>query len=144
MVIECSWTRGDRLTDLSVSGCYVDTARVLLRDATGRLCVISNTRRSVCGYDQRIEAFGSAGMARADNPVLDTVQVWREPGSAGAPLHPGFMSRYAEAYRAEMDHFADVLDGKAEPETGYGASLRALALAEAAARSVADGAPVRL
>jgi myo-inositol 2-dehydrogenase/D-chiro-inositol 1-dehydrogenase len=122
----------------------VDTARVLLRDAKGRLCVISNTRRSGCGYDQRIEAFGSGGMAVADNPVLDTVQIWREPGAGGAPLYPGFMTRYAEAYRAELDHFADVLDGKAQPETGYAASLAALALAEAAAESVAQGAPVRL
>jgi myo-inositol 2-dehydrogenase/D-chiro-inositol 1-dehydrogenase len=72
------------------------------------------------------------------------VQVWREAGAAGAPLHPGFMSRYAEAYRAEMDHFADILDRKAQPETGYAASVRALALAEAAAQSVAAGAPVKL
>ena len=31
VVIECSWTRGARLTDLSLSGCYVDTARVPTR-----------------------------------------------------------------------------------------------------------------
>jgi myo-inositol 2-dehydrogenase/D-chiro-inositol 1-dehydrogenase len=122
----------------------VDTARVLLRDARGRLCVISNTRRSGCGYDQRIEAFGSKGMALAGDPVQDTVQVWTEAGARGAPLHPGFMSRYAEAYRAEMAHFADILAGKATPETGYAASLRALDLAEAAAESVRTGAPVRL
>jgi myo-inositol 2-dehydrogenase/D-chiro-inositol 1-dehydrogenase len=122
----------------------VDTARVLLRDAKGRICVISNTRRSGCGYDQRIEAFGSAAMAMAGDVTQDAVQVWREDGAACAPLHPGFMSRYAEAYRNEMDHFADILDGVAEPETGYAASVQSLALAEAAARSVASGAPVRL
>ena len=122
----------------------VDTARVMLRDAKGRLTVISNTRRSGCGYDQRVEAFGSKGMASAGNPGQDAVQVWREAGARAAPLHPGFMSRYAEAYRAEMDHFADILDGKAEPETGYAASVRSLALAEAAAHSVASGGPVRL
>jgi myo-inositol 2-dehydrogenase / D-chiro-inositol 1-dehydrogenase len=122
----------------------VDTARVLLRDARGRLCVISNTRRSGCGYDQRIEAFGSGGMATAGDLVEDTVQVWREDGAAGAPLHPGFMSRYAEAYRAELDHFADVLAGRATPQTGYDASVRALELAEAAALSAKSGAPVRL
>jgi len=122
----------------------VDTARVLLRDGRGRLCVISNTRRSGCGYDQRIEAFGSKGMASAGDLVTDAVQVWREDGARGAPLHPGFMSRYAEAYRGEMAHFADVLAGHAQPETGYEASLRSLELAEAAAESVRTGAPVRL
>jgi len=122
----------------------VDTARVLLRDAKGRLCVISNTRRSGCGYDQRIEAFGSKGMAGVGDLVTDAVRVWREDGARGAPLHPGFMTRYAEAYRGEMAHFADILDGAATPETGYAASLRALELAEAAAESVRTGAPVRL
>jgi len=122
----------------------VDTARVMLKDAHGRLTVICNTRRSGCGYDQRIEAFGSRGMACAGDLAQDTVQVWSEAGATGAPLHPGFMSRYAEAYRAEMDHFADILAGAAEPETGYEASVRSLALAEAAALSVKTGAPVRL
>jgi myo-inositol 2-dehydrogenase/D-chiro-inositol 1-dehydrogenase len=122
----------------------VDTARVLLRDAKGRICVISNTRRSGCGYDQRIEAFGSAGMACVGDTPVDTVQVWTGAGAQAAPLHPGFMSRYADAYRNEMDHFADILAGAAEPETGYAASIQSLALAEAAARSVATGGPVRL
>jgi myo-inositol 2-dehydrogenase/D-chiro-inositol 1-dehydrogenase len=39
----------------------VDTARTVLKTTSGRLCVISNTRRSGYGYDQRIEAFGSSG-----------------------------------------------------------------------------------
>jgi myo-inositol 2-dehydrogenase/D-chiro-inositol 1-dehydrogenase len=122
----------------------VDTARVLRRDAKGRICVISNTRRSGCGYDQRIEAFGAAGMAMAGEVGQDSVQVWREAGATSAPRHPGFMTRYAEAYRNEMDHFADILSGAAQPETAYGASVQSLTLAEAAARSVAAGAPVRL
>lgn len=122
----------------------VDTARIMLRDAKGRLCTISNTRRSGCGYDQRIEAFGSTGMAAAGDVLRDAVQVWREAGGKRAPLHPGFMSRYADAYRAEMDHFADILSGDAQPETAYAASLQSLALAEAAALSVRTGQPVRL
>lgn len=122
----------------------VDTARVMLRDAKGRICVINNTRRSGCGYDQRIEAFGSTGMASAGDVVQDAVQIWRETGARGAPLHPGFMSRYADAYRNEMDHFADILSGEAQPETAYAASIQSLALAEAAALSAKTGAPVRL
>ncbi len=33
----------------------IDTAIVTLKTASGRLCVISNNRRSVYGYDQRVE-----------------------------------------------------------------------------------------
>ena len=121
----------------------VDTARVLLRDAKGRLVVISNTRRSGCGYDQRVEAFGSAGLLRAGDFGQDSVEAWGEAGAKAAPRYPGFVTRYAETYRREMDHFADVLEG-AEPAAGYAESVAALALAEAAARSARSGEPVRL
>ena len=65
-------------------------------------------------------------------------------GALAAPIYPGFQTRYAASYAAELDHFASVLAGEVEPVTGYAASVGALALAEAAARSVASGAPVRL
>jgi myo-inositol 2-dehydrogenase/D-chiro-inositol 1-dehydrogenase len=120
----------------------VDTARVVLRTASGRLCTISNTRRSGYGYDQRAEAFCSKGMAMADNPRTATLEAWSEAGALAAPIHDGFAVRYAQAFRREMDHFAEVLAGEAAPITGYDASVRALALAEAAGRSVRIGAPV--
>jgi len=122
----------------------VDTARLVLRTASGRLCAISNTRRSGYGYDQRVEAFGSAGMALVDNPRVSTLETWSEAGALAAPIHGGFAARYAEAFRREMDHFAAILAGETDPLTGYDASVRALALAEAAVRSVRTGAPVNL
>ncbi len=121
-----------------------DTARIFLKDARGRLCSVSNTRRSGCGYDQRIEAYGSTGRISVGDAHTNTTQLWTEAGAQAAPLHPGFMSRYADAYRNEMDHFADILDGAAQPMTGYDASVASLALAEAAAESVKRNAPVRL
>lgn len=122
----------------------VDTARVILKTASGKIVMISNTRRSGCGYDQRIEAFGSKGMAMAGNPAPTTVACWTEEGEASDALYPGFMSRYAGAYAAEMDHFADMLEGKATSAAGFEASVASLKLAEAAAQSVATGAPVKL
>jgi myo-inositol 2-dehydrogenase/D-chiro-inositol 1-dehydrogenase len=64
----------------------VDTARVILRTKTNKLCVISNTRRSGYGYDQRIEAFGSRGMAMMGNERLDTVELWNEGGALASPI----------------------------------------------------------
>lgn len=121
----------------------VDTARTILKTASGRLCVISNTRRSGYGYDQRIEAFGSSGMVTAGNVALDTVHSQTEAGGASAPIHPGFLQRYGEAYRAEVDHFADVLHGRAEPLVGYADGLVALELAEACDESVRTGDVVK-
>ena len=121
----------------------VDTARTVLKTASGRICVISNSRRSGFGYDQRIEAYASAGMVRADNVTESTVQVWSENGAAADRFQNFFLDRYADAYRREMDHFADMLEG-AEASVGYTDGVAALALAEAAAQSVKTGAPVRL
>jgi myo-inositol 2-dehydrogenase/D-chiro-inositol 1-dehydrogenase len=120
----------------------VDTARLVLRTGSGRLCAISNTRRSGYGYDQRVEAFCSAGMAMADNRRVSTLETWSEAGALAAPIHDGFAARYAEAFRREMDHFAAILAGEVDPLTGYEASVRALALAEAAGRSLQTAAPV--
>jgi myo-inositol 2-dehydrogenase/D-chiro-inositol 1-dehydrogenase len=122
----------------------VDTARIVLRCASGKLCVISNTRRSGYGYDQRAEAYGSKGAILSGNERISTLETWTEAGALAAPIYPGFQARYAASYRAELDHFADVLAGSAQPLTAYDASVGASALAEAVARSVASGAPVRL
>lgn len=121
----------------------VDTARTMLRTASGRLCVIANSRRSGFGYDQRIEAYASAGMVRADNVTESTVQVWGENGAAADKFQNFFLDRYAEAYRHEMDHFVEILQG-ATPSVGYVDGVAALALAEAAAESVKSGKAVRL
>jgi myo-inositol 2-dehydrogenase/D-chiro-inositol 1-dehydrogenase len=121
----------------------IDTAKVLLRTASGRIALISNSRRSGYGYDQRIEAFGSGGAVRVDNLTTDTVAVWREQGATRAPFQNFFLERYAEAYRLEMDHFAAVLRGE-EPAVGFADGVRALELAEAAARSHSTGRPVAL
>lgn len=121
----------------------VDTARTLLRTASGKLCVIANSRRSGFGYDQRIEAYASGGMVRADNVTESTVQVWSEGGAAADRFQNFFLDRYAEAYRREMEHFADILDG-ATPSVGYADGVAALALAEAAAESARSGQVVTL
>ncbi|MDE2050245.1 MAG: inositol 2-dehydrogenase [Gammaproteobacteria bacterium] len=121
----------------------IDTAKVLLRTASGRMALISNSRRSGYGYDQRIEAFGSGGSVRVDNLTATTVAVWGEEGATRAPFQNFFLERYAEAYRLEMDHFAAVLSGE-EPSIRFTDGVQALELAEAAGRSHATGRPVAL
>jgi myo-inositol 2-dehydrogenase/D-chiro-inositol 1-dehydrogenase len=120
----------------------VDTARTLLRTGTGRLCVISNTRRSGYGYDQRIEAYGPAGTVRADNVLMSTVSTCTEQGSSGDALQNFFLERYAEAYRREMRHFVDILRDGTTPLAGYQDGIASLVLAEAAALSVKRNAPI--
>ena len=137
------WATGSCLVDPEIGRLGdVDTARTVLKTASGKLCVISNTRRSGYGYDQRIEAYASAGMVRADNVLESTVQVFGENGASADRLQNFFLDRYAEAYRREMDHFADILGGAA-PSVGYADGVAALALAEAATLSARTGEVVK-
>ena len=121
----------------------IDTARTLLKFPGGRLCVISNSRRSGFGYDQRIEAFGSEGMLQVDNVRETTLQVWTEDGAQADKFQNFFLDRYAQAYRNELDHFADVLNG-APARVTYADGVAALALAEAAAESLRTAQPVKI
>jgi myo-inositol 2-dehydrogenase/D-chiro-inositol 1-dehydrogenase len=115
-----------------------DTAKTLLRTASGRLCVISNSRRSGYGYDQRIEAFCAGGMARVGNAPTSGLETWTRSGPGAAPWKDFFLDRYKEAYRRELDHFVDVMAGAA-PAVTFADGLAALALAEAAALSGRTG-----
>ena len=123
----------------------IDTARTLLKTASGRLCVIANSRRSGFGYDQRIEAYGSAGMVRADNVAESTVEVWTEdsaradrfpelPSWTGMPRRIG--RRWTILPRSSRE--GCVSSG------GVWRWCRAFAPAAAAARSLALGGPVSL
>lgn len=149
------WLLGEPVTEVFSSSAVLidpvigaagdaDTAKTILRTGSGRLCVISSSRRSGYGYDQRIEAFGAKGMLRAQNQLETTVEAWGEAGAAADRFQNFFLDRYALAYAREAEHFADIIDGKTAPLVDHTDGVAALALAEAAARSAATGALVRV
>jgi myo-inositol 2-dehydrogenase/D-chiro-inositol 1-dehydrogenase len=122
----------------------IDTAKTVLRTASGKLCVISNSRRSGYGYDQRIEAFGAAGALRVGNLATTQLETWSEAGAQADAFQNFFLDRYAEAYRQEVAHFADMIARGAPAQIDYRDGLAALALASAAQRSATANAPVSL
>ncbi len=70
----------------------VDTAVVTLVHENGCLTAIDNSRRAVYGFDQRVEVFGSAGMAASENPPAHTGVVVTAAGAGREPL-PYFFLR---------------------------------------------------
>ncbi len=110
----------------------VDTAVVTLRTASGRLCQISNARRAVYGYDQRIEAHGAKGLLRAGNVLPTTVELADAAGFRTDPVLPFFLERYAAAYRAELAAFITAVVGSTPARPDGADGLRALLLADAA------------
>ncbi len=129
--------------DIGKLGDY-DSASVILATATGRQCVISNSRRASYGYDQRIEVHGSLGSVVAENQRPVSIEVATSSGYTRPPLHDFFMTRYTEAYAAEIAAFiAAVSDGAAISPSGQD-GLVALALADAALLSVREGRAVKV
>ncbi len=122
----------------------VDTAMVVLRTASGRLCQISCSRRASYGYDQRIEVHGSRGMVRADNVRESTVELADVDGFHGEKPPHFFIERYAAAYRRELDAFAESLRKGTPPSPSGQDGRRALLLADAANESAASGQAVRV
>ena len=121
-----------------------DTAAATLKTASGRIAVISNSRRAAYGYDQRLEVHGSKGMVSAGNRRNTTVTVAGAGGYRREPLLDFFMQRYRDAYRCELEAFVDaVLSGSRMTPDGKD-GLKALEIAVAARRSAREHRAVRL
>jgi myo-inositol 2-dehydrogenase / D-chiro-inositol 1-dehydrogenase len=122
----------------------VDTALVTLVHESGCLTAIDNSRRAVYGYDQRVEVFGSRGMASSENPLAHTAVVRTENGSTMAALPYFFLERYIPSYLREWAAFVNaVRTGTAPPVSGVDARAP-LVIGLAAWQSLTEGRPVTL
>ena len=121
-----------------------DAVSVMMTTASGKQCLISNSRRATYGYDQRVEVHGAKGMVAAENQRPVSIELANGDGYTRPPLHDFFMTRYTEAYGAEIAAFiASVTKGAAISPSGQD-GLVALVLADAAVKSVAEGRAVKV
>lgn len=121
-----------------------DSVSVILETASGRQCVISNSRRATYGYDQRIEVHGSKGMVAAENQRPVSIEVANASGYTRPPLHDFFMTRYTEAYANEIAGFIEAMAKGAKATPSGRDGLAALALADAALKSATEGRVVEV
>lgn len=122
----------------------IDTASVTLTSETGKIAIISNSRRAVYGYDQRIEAFGSNGMLQAMNNTQTNLVHSNAAGiTSEVPLH-FFLERYEAAYRLELEDFIRALSLGEKPLADHNDGVESLRLAEAAVQSLASGCAIEL
>lgn len=122
----------------------VDTAAVQMQTASGRIVVITNSRRASYGYDQRIEVHGSKGMLRAGNIHMTTVERAGADGFVADVIQNFFIDRYVAAYANELNAFIDAVQKGTKPVPSGTDGLMAQKLAEAATQSSRTGQPVRL
>jgi myo-inositol 2-dehydrogenase/D-chiro-inositol 1-dehydrogenase len=83
-------------------------------------------------------------MLRAENVVPSSVERLDAAGGRTDSPWPGFQSRYAAAYAAELDSFIRSVERGEPPEVGPRDGRAVLLLAEAALQSSRTGKPVRL
>jgi myo-inositol 2-dehydrogenase / D-chiro-inositol 1-dehydrogenase len=122
----------------------IDTNIVTLKFANGAIGVIDNSRQAVYGYDQRLEVFGSNGIAMAENEKEDVVVTGGKDGYRSAKLPYFFMNRYASCYAEEVRQFVEcVRDDKPVPVGGKDGRA-AVVLGYAAWKSFRENRPVKL
>ena len=79
---------------------------------SGVTATIDINRKSVFGYDQRIEAFGDAGMQFADNQHNTSVISANKAGFNRSPIEFSFPTRYRDAYLEELRTFIHCARGE--------------------------------
>lgn len=122
----------------------IDTAVIILTFEDNTMAVIDNSRKAVYGYDQRLEVFGSKGMAQAENNFPNSHKLYTESGVSGdLPLH-FFLGRYDASYNQELREFVDaIISGDDMPVDGED-GLLSIAIGLAAKKSVEEKRPVKI
>ena len=139
------YVKGDALIDPRIKQYNdIDTAIIVLTFANGAIGVIDNSRKAVYGYDQRLEVFGSGGMAKAENNTPhNIIQYDNTGGKSALPLH-FFLERYEKAYRSCIQTFIDCVINDTPPPVDAHDGLMATAIGLAAGISLKEGRPVKI
>ncbi|EDO37814.1 predicted protein [Nematostella vectensis] len=117
----------------------VDSVVITLKFPSGALAQIDLDRSSPCGYDQRLEVLGESGMLQNGNKRANEVTVFTSAGNTQSPILGSFAERYAESYERELEHFLDVVLGKAVCEVTRKSVLLASEVATACQESLVTG-----
>jgi myo-inositol 2-dehydrogenase/D-chiro-inositol 1-dehydrogenase len=122
----------------------VDTAMVMLVHENGCLTSIDNSRRAVYGYDQRVEVFGSGGMAATENPLAHSGLIRTADGTREPVLPHFFLERYTASYVRQWEAFVGALAAGDAPPVGTTDARAPLVIGLAAWRSLREGRAVSL
>lgn len=122
----------------------IDTAIVTLTFENGTLCVIENCRRSVYGYDQRVEVLGDKGSISVGNENTNTLTFAYADGIKQDNPPFFFLERYKQAYEIEMNAFIDSILNNKEVLCSIIDGLKAQEIAEKCKESLIKGMPVKI
>lgn len=132
---------------MEIFGRYDDlaTVAVVAHMDDGSLAVLSGTRQDPLGYDVRMEVFGtrdSVAIGLSSRTPIRSVEPGAPPRDESVLM--GWLERFEDAYRAEMDAFVEVASGRRPSPCTPEDARAALVVAEACGASVRAGRSVQV
>jgi len=113
-----------------------DTAVTVLTLSGGTVASLTSSRHSAAGYDVSFELAGSAGVVTVGAPRRTGDGVAEVSATGG-----GFLSMFADAYRAEIDRFLDHVEGVGSNPCSVRDAFVAFTVALAVTESARTGLP---
>jgi myo-inositol 2-dehydrogenase/D-chiro-inositol 1-dehydrogenase len=109
---------------------------------SGTLAVIDASRKTVYGYDQRVEVFCSKGSVVALNDRETNVETWTEVGTVTDKPLQNFQTRYANSYLEELRYFIRCILNNEIPSVTPRDAHEAMLVAKAATISARENRPI--
>jgi myo-inositol 2-dehydrogenase / D-chiro-inositol 1-dehydrogenase len=122
----------------------VDTSMLILKFASGALCHINCSRRADYGYDERVELFGSKGMAVSRRKPRREVTLYKGGSVISDGLHPGWFERMEPTFYQALDTLIKAMEGEKVEYPTLMDGLKAQMIAEAAVESLRTNRPVKI
>jgi myo-inositol 2-dehydrogenase / D-chiro-inositol 1-dehydrogenase len=122
----------------------VDTSIVSIRMASGAFCQIDSSRRAGYGYDERIEVFGSDGMAESARQHFRGLSLYKGKRIVTDGLHAGWFERIEQSYYQAIDTFFKSIEKGTPPSPSLEDGLRAQLIADKATESIKTGRAIKI
>ena len=117
----------------------IDTAVTIVKMKNNIICLVDNSRKSVYGYDQRLEVFGSKGCLIADNNTPTNVKHYNDLSVNSDKPYYFFLERYKNAYINELREFFESIRIDKKPLVSGIDGLKSTYIALAAKESLMKG-----
>jgi inositol 2-dehydrogenase len=121
----------------------LDNAVVGLRFASGSLGMVDLSRNGIYGYDIQSELLGTEGTLRIGY-LRETPLFVMKKNNVSHDTVPYFMERFAQAYTAQLQDFAQNVLQQRKAKVTIDDGLKAIQIAVAALRSHETGQPVQV
>jgi myo-inositol 2-dehydrogenase/D-chiro-inositol 1-dehydrogenase len=122
----------------------VDTSIVSIRMASGAFCQIDSSRRAAYGYDERIEVFGSEGMAESRRQNFRGMSLYKGRTVTEDGMYAGWFERIESSYYQALDAFLTSVRKGTAPSPSLEDGLKAQLIADKATECLKTGRPAKI